>query len=317
IAEQNKSYKVSDIVNGVPKTYQTAAENILRYIEFVDGGKRLKWDDKGSVTLDDRKIPGANIVDLINDAVRHRKTVKATGRNFFASFLQEINTPREFVGNSSFWNKSLPSIKKLPIDNSTPKQYYDPSNPMSYSGARNLVEKFKKNIPEEKINDWLATQDAYTRHRPTRRKVPRLHYNVNNIDDVWEADLVKIKFLKTYDDGVSFILVVIDVLSKYVWVEPLLDKTARNPDVKAAVVERVNRTLKERMWRYFTHRKTYRYIDILQQLVEAYNHTKHSSIRMEPAAVTLSNAKEALMNIQKKFPKVKLRKKPFKYKVND
>ncbi|CAD6203744.1 GSCOCG00012665001-RA-CDS, partial [Cotesia congregata] len=246
------------------------------------------------------------------------------------------------------------------------KEYYDPSNPVSYSGARNLVEKFKKNIPEEKINDWLATQDAYTRHRPTRRKFPRLHYNVNNIDDVWEADLVEIKSLKTYNDGVSFILVVIDVLSKYVWVEPLLDKSAksvlqgfknifdrskgripfmiqsdkgkefvagtvqeylkskeihfrtvRNPDVKAAVVERVNRTLKERMWRYFTHHKTYRYIDILQQLVEAYNHTKHSSIRMEPAAVTLSNAKEALMNIQKRFPKVKPRKIPFKYKVND
>ncbi|CAD6230379.1 GSCOCG00012172001-RA-CDS [Cotesia congregata] len=123
IAEQNKSYKVSDIVNGVPKTYQTAAENILRYIESVDNGERLKWDNKGSVTLDDRKIPGANIVDLINDAVRHRKTVKATGRDFFASFSQEINTPREFVGNSSFWNKSLKSIKKLPINTSTPKRH--------------------------------------------------------------------------------------------------------------------------------------------------------------------------------------------------
>ncbi|CAD6234041.1 GSCOCG00012360001-RA-CDS, partial [Cotesia congregata] len=122
IAEQNKSYKVSDIVNGVPKTYQLAAENILRHIESVDSGKRLQWDDKGSVTLDNRKIPGANIVDLINDAVRHRKTVKVTGRNFFASFLQEINTPREFVGNSSLWNKSLPGIKKLPIDASTPKR---------------------------------------------------------------------------------------------------------------------------------------------------------------------------------------------------
>jgi len=30
---------------------------------------------------------------------------------------------------------------------------------------------------------------------------------------------------------------------------------ARNPDVKAAVVDRFNRTLKERIWRYFTYKK--------------------------------------------------------------
>ena len=40
---------------------------------------------------------------------------------------------------------------------------------------------------------------------------------------------------------------------------------------KAAVVERFNRTLKSRMWRYFTHNNTYRYVDVLQELVSGYN----------------------------------------------
>ena len=35
--------------------------------------------------------------------------------------------------------------------------------------------------------------------------------------------------------------------------------TSANEDVKAAVVERFNRTLKTKMWNYFTHKNTMRY----------------------------------------------------------
>jgi len=51
---------------------------------------------------------------------------------------------------------------------------------------------------------------------------------------------------------------------------------------KASVVERFNRTLKTRMWKYFTANETYKYIDILDDLVKGYNNSKHSSIGMKP-----------------------------------
>lgn len=43
------------------------------------------------------------------------------------------------------------------------------------------------------------------------------------------------------------------------------------------------------MWRYFTHKNTYRYIDILQDLLYAYNNSYHSSIQMPPCNVTSNN----------------------------
>jgi len=43
---------------------------------------------------------------------------------------------------------------------------------------------------------------------------------------VWEVDLIELRNLKSYNDGYSYLLVIIDVLSKYVWVEPLCDKTS-------------------------------------------------------------------------------------------
>ena len=56
-------------------------------------------------------------------------------------------------------------------------------------------------------------------------------------------------------------------------------------DKKASIVERFNRTMKGRMYKYFTANNTYRYIDVLQSLVDGYNNTYHRSIKMKPIDV--------------------------------
>ena len=58
-----------------------------------------------------------------------------------------------------------------------------------------------------------------------------------------------------------------------------------NSEVKASVVERFIRTLNSRMWRYFTWKNTLKYIDVLGQLVKAYNHSHHRTIQMKPVKV--------------------------------
>jgi len=53
-------------------------------------------------------------------------------------------------------------------------------------------------------------------------------------------------------------------------------------DKKAAIVERFNRTLKGRMWKYFTANETRKWIDILDKLVDDYNNSFHTTIKMTP-----------------------------------
>ena len=36
-----------------------------------------------------------------------------------------------------------------------------------------------------------------------------------------------------------------------------------NPDIKGAVIERINKSLKTRMYKYFTKNNTYRYLDVI------------------------------------------------------
>ena len=51
---------------------------------------------------------------------------------------------------------------------------------------------------------------------------------------------------------------------------------------KSVIVERFNRTLKTMMWRELTARNTHEWIDILPELIDTYNNTKHSKLKMTP-----------------------------------
>lgn len=61
-------------------------------------------------------------------------------------------------------------------------------------------------------------------------------------------------------------------------------------DTKASVVERCNRTLKERLYRYFTAKNTLKYGEALQAVVRDYNRTPHSSIGIAPDGVMIANS---------------------------
>ena len=95
------------------------------------------------------------------------------------------------------------------------------------------------------------------------------------------------KYPKVYqfDDGKEFYNVGIKQLLK----EHNVEYFSTNSERKAAIVERFNRTLKTSMCKYFYSKGTYKWIDILDELTNNYNHTKHSSILMKPADVNKSN----------------------------
>ena len=48
------------------------------------------------------------------------------------------------------------------------------------------------------------------------------------------------------------------------------------------MIERVNRTIKEKIFKYFSANDTRKYVDVLDLLVDQYNNTIHSSIKMTP-----------------------------------
>ena len=85
-------------------------------------------------------------------------------------------------------------------------------------------------------------------------------------------------------------------------------------NLHASICERYNRTLKTRMWKEFSFRGTYKWIDMLPLLVLSYNTTKHRTIGMKPADVTVADANPLQRVYRERQPPP--RKKP-KFKVGD
>ncbi len=95
-----------------------------------------------------------------------------------------------------------------------------------------------------------------------------------------------------------------------------------NNETKASVVERFNRTLKTRMWKYFTANNTHRFIDVLPDLMQAYNNSFHRSIQTKPSLVTQKNAEvvwETLYENGTSSSDTKIPRRPtsFKFQIGD
>ena len=106
--------------------------------------------------------------------------------------------------------------------------YYDINSEGSFGGAKRLLRIAKQSDPSIElvhVNDWLQSQDAYTNFKQKRRRFQRLPIIVDRIDEQWQADLMDMSFWTRKNGGIKYLLVAVDVLSRFAWVQPCKDKT--------------------------------------------------------------------------------------------
>jgi hypothetical protein len=72
----------------------------------------------------------------------------------------------------------------------------------------------------------------------------------------------------------------------------------------ARFAERAHRTIRDKLYKYFTYKNTYRFIDVLQQLVRGDNATVHSTTDNAPARVTDSDVLTIWQRMNKKRNKI-------------
>lgn len=221
--------------------------------------------------------------------------------------------------------------------------YYTPGKPGAYAGPEKLYQAVKQEgkykIGRQRIRQFLNNEDSYSLYKPIRKTFPRSKVTVNTIDSMWDGDSADVSNIASHNDGYKFLLVLIDIFSRYLFIVPLKNKHHQNivdglklvfqkrrkpntlrtdkgsefknrwvkaflkkegihaiytqNETKANYAERVIRTMKNLMYRYFMKNRTYRFINILQDLVKSYNKRPHRSLGGNaPANVNKENADE-------------------------
>lgn len=111
-------------------------------------------------------------------------------------------------------------------------EYYSLGSPAAYSCVDKLFKAVNKEISKATILKWLRGELAHTLHKPRRVNFKRNYYEVFSINEFFQADIIDIASLAPENDGIKYILLVIDCLSRFVWVRTL--KTRKTNEVLEA-----------------------------------------------------------------------------------
>ena len=244
------------------------------------------------------------------------------------------------------------------------REYFDPKRAGAFSGRTTFQRHTKQS--KSRVKAFLRGKEAYTLHKPVRRRFPRRITYAPHIDMLWQADLADMSLLQAHNRGTRFLLTVIDVFSKFAFVRALKRKTgeeltaafasilkesgrkpqqlqtdkgtefknrtfqsflarehihfytSEDPVTKAAVVERFNRTIKGRLYRFMTYQNSKTYVNHLQDLVANYNATFHRSIGTQPRLVTPETQDEVHERLYgRKFRERMTKRTTPKFKVGD
>lgn len=114
--------------------------------------------------------------------------------------------------------------------------YNDPTHPAGFSGAQAVFNAVKSegkyNISLKEIKEWLGDQDAYATFKPARKRFPRPRVVVSSKDQMWDCDCLSMKYHSKDNKGFPYILVCIDVFTRFLFTRPL--KALQGDNVKEA-----------------------------------------------------------------------------------
>ncbi len=102
--------------------------------------------------------------------------------------------------------------------------YSSPGHPIAFSAPSTVAKYF--NISQKQAKEILEYDESYNLHR--EYKQPK-HYNpfyVHNRREQIQADLIDVARISTSNNRIKFLLLLIDIFSKKVWVYPLKNKSA-------------------------------------------------------------------------------------------
>ena len=236
----------------------------------------------------------------------------------------DLKSPHAYTSKMNVYKaakKKLPDISKKDVDLWFRKQLAPTLHkPARYKFKRNktivmnIADQYQSDLCDvtniSKDNEGytflLTCIDCFSRYawvKPVKNKSGKEIAKV--LESIFKEKVCK--RLQT-DKGKEFLNIIVkNLLKKYkvqLWI-------SNNDDVKAAIVERFNRTLKTRMYKFFTANNTRRYIDVLQDLVDGYNNTVHSTIKMAPSKVRVKDQGKLRQLLYKKE-----RSKKYKYDLN-
>ena len=81
-------------------------------------------------------------------------------------------------------------------------------------------------LKRKTMEAYLTTSSTYTKFKQTRHRFPRLKVQSYRLNEIWSTDLADMQSLSTGNRNTRYLLVPVDILSRFHRVQPMKDKYA-------------------------------------------------------------------------------------------
>lgn len=99
-------------------------------------------------------------------------------------------------------------------------------------------------LSRRKVKEYLHSSSTYTRYRTAAEKFPRLKTKTLGINHIWSLDIAYMDKLAKQNNGMKYLLIAVDILSRFTRVAPMRGKTA--PHTKKAFETMLGETMAQK-----------------------------------------------------------------------
>ncbi|KAL3069918.1 hypothetical protein niasHS_015653 [Heterodera schachtii] len=183
------------------------------------------------------------------------------------------------------------------IENVLERLYNDPKSPAAFAGVDRLWLEAKKElgnkIRKNDVKHYLEGHRTYTLMRPRRINFPRSRTTAAGFMTDCQVDLADFQALSRHNSGNRYLMVVIDVLSKRIFVTPL--RTKKSDDMVEGF-KRVFSTMPMKPHRIFSDKGTEFRNQQLKKLFDEEEVEKYESTHSEKKAALAERAIRQIKN---------------------
>ncbi|KAL3107735.1 hypothetical protein niasHT_012248 [Heterodera trifolii] len=286
---------------GNPITDSSVAQALDYFIELRAG--RIPHTTKGTETEIATSRANAGIKPKIPKAQRNEAGERQGARRNDTSVSNE-GSQAEVDGTASNRNgnphqKPTSQTTKVEksIENVLERLYDDPKSPAAFAGVDRLWLEAKKElgnkIRKRDVKHYLEGHRTYTLMRPRRINFPRARTTSAGFMTDCQVDLADFQALSRHNSGNRYLMVVIDVLSKRIFVTPL--RTKKSDDMVEGF-KRVFSTMPMKPHRIFSDKGTEFRNQQLKKLFDEEEVEKYESTHSEKKAALAERAIRQIKN---------------------
>ena len=133
--------------------------------------------------------------------------------------------------------------KKFSDENDKLSKIYTISK-ASFGSVANLQK--ESGWQKKKVEKFLQTKISYTKYGQFRKKFPRLNVIAHRINEIWSVDVAYMDKLAQHNKGIKYLLIAVDILSRYLRVQPM--KALYAKDAVEALKRMIKKKQPEKVW---------------------------------------------------------------------